>query len=163
MEATEQCSECKLWFPEYDPKPPTTCALCGHPEIQVTLDGFKCLDCDHLMRPVKCLDGHDEDGNMAHVSGKPALKPICIFCDSPGEDNSHATPGIRRGPSSEQKSSYTVRYTDGSITRHESLAKAQEDIHDTVIGCDFAVGVEAIIDDQNRMYGCTWSVKLEEI
>lgn len=74
-EEYHQCSKCELWFPEYDPKSEDR---------------------------AKCLDGPDEDGVMSHVSGKPAVNSICIFCDMPGltgaapeEATSHATRGIR--------------------------------------------------------------------
>lgn len=116
-------------------------------------DLHQCYDCK-LWFPKDDLDGMDEDGNMSHASGKPALEPICIFCDSPNADNSHATPGIRKGE-------FTVRYTDGSETRHPYLHLAQQDVLETVTGCDFAVGVESITDDQGTEYGCTWSVMVE--
>lgn len=55
-----------------------------------------------------------------------------------------------------------VRYTDDSVETYDPVAQAEEGISETVFGCDFAVMVEAIEDDEGRDLGCTFSVKLEE-
>jgi len=87
----EQCSQCKLWFPEYEPFDENTnrthCEECGHDELRYNGNFYRCIGCGHSMdvRKVKPLDGIDEDGVMSHVSGKPALNPICIFCDQSGD------------------------------------------------------------------------------
>lgn len=55
-----------------------------------------------------------------------------------------------------------VHYTDGSEEHYNTVAEAEEGISETVFGCDFAVMVEEIEDDEGRDLGCTFSVKLEE-
>lgn len=103
-----QCSMCKLWFPEYDPKSigekPDKCDNCGHDKLFLGESGYRCGQCGHdapVQKRAKCLDGLDEDGVLSHVSGKPAPKPNCIFCEMPDitgaaseETNKHATRGI---------------------------------------------------------------------
>jgi len=59
-----------------------------------------------------------------------------------------------------------VHYTDETIgDLHDSIAGAEREICDTVIGCDFAATVEAVlIVDENLnqvdSLSCRWSVKL---
>lgn len=100
-----QCSQCKLWFPEYDPKSigekPEQCDHCGHDKLFPGESGYRCSQCGHnapAQNRAKCLDGIDADGEMSHVSGKLALEPSCIFCEYGGSEetseNSHATRGI---------------------------------------------------------------------
>jgi len=55
----------------------------------------------------------------------------------------------------------TVHYTDGSTARFNNRAEAEEGISETVIGCDFAVGVESIESDDDLDYSCNYSIKLE--
>jgi len=54
-----------------------------------------------------------------------------------------------------------VYYTDESQTLHDDLEEARKDILETVLGCDFAVGVDLVCDDKGNNYGCNWSVTLE--
>lgn len=56
-----------------------------------------------------------------------------------------------------------VYYTDETESQHETLGEARKSIEDTILGCDFAVGVDQVCDDQGNNYGCNWSVALEQL
>jgi len=57
---------------------------------------------------------------------------------------------------------FTVHYTDDCQEEtYATIEEAQAGIEETVLGCDFAVGVESVTDSDGKEYGCTWSVTLE--
>ena len=56
-----------------------------------------------------------------------------------------------------------VYYTDDSESTHDTLLEAQQDIQETILGCNFAVGVDQVCDDKGNNYGCNWSVSLEQL
>jgi len=57
-----------------------------------------------------------------------------------------------------------VHYTDGSTARYNSLAEAEEGISEEVFGCNFAITVDSIEDedDPERNISATFSVEVKE-
>ena len=51
-----------------------------------------------------------------------------------------------------------VYFTDGTESIHNTVQEAQANVEETILGCDFAVSVEQICDDNGRNYACNWSV-----
>lgn len=66
-------------------------------------------------------------------------------------------------PTPRRPQKFHVSYTDGTEADYDSLAVAQAEIEETILGCDFAIGVDSISDSQGNEYGCTWSLKLETL
>ena len=60
------------------------------------------------------------------------------------------------------KTGLTIYYSDGSTQHCKDTKEAEEHITDTVQGCDFAVSVDSIVADDDKDYGCTWTVKVAE-
>lgn len=54
-----------------------------------------------------------------------------------------------------------VTYSDGTIGKYRDTRKAEQEIVETITGCDFAVQVQSIIDDDGNIpLHCSWQVHL---
>lgn len=51
-------------------------------------------------------------------------------------------------------------YTDGTEAIFNTLEECQKEVEETIVGCNFATGVEQICDDNGRQYVCTWSLSV---
>jgi hypothetical protein len=56
-----------------------------------------------------------------------------------------------------------VLFTDGEKRSFDDVGEAEHEIEESVIGCDYAVMVESVEDDDGNSYGCDWSVKLRKL
>lgn len=54
-----------------------------------------------------------------------------------------------------------VKYTDGSEESYDSIEEAEDGIHETVTGCDFAATVETVEDTETgETLFVSWSCKV---
>ncbi len=56
----------------------------------------------------------------------------------------------------------TVHYTDGNTEFYDDVEEAADGISETVVGCDFAVGVEKIDSDDGKRYVYSFTVNVRE-